>query len=488
MLFRIKLILILLIPLSVNIFSQIYSIFPHNSRTAEYNSEDSVFIFNRPSFGEKNNVSISVQSPDGLNGWTYNWYVFNTSTLSYYNLGVSVSVDTITSSAGYQVVATKDATTISYRAWIVFNDFNISITSKNAEGNLPHQIPFTQCDLLQINSSLETVNKNYYNPLTGAAILVRSDFVYSWSKDKESGTLPVGRNISYVSDPPWEDTRYTITVTDNHGLQRKDSVFYESVHPKADVKFEYIPLSDKNYYPEEYSFYYGWDDDLGKKNDLPAPAKIKITNSGSENSVRYLWTFGDNSEDTTTFEEKDTIIHEYMYPGKYTIKLYTWGEAPYNCPDSMILDKTEQLGLAESTIGATPGADSLVFPNVFTPNDDGFNTIFRNFDPENHESAGTNDVFRTYDISVYQFSIIIFNRFGKKVHEFNGNIRDWEGWDGKILNSNRDATEGVYYYVVDMILAFELTNNNLSNPNEIARKKYNKKQQTGFVHLFREPR
>ncbi len=126
--------------------------------------------------------------------------------------------------------------------------------------------------------------------------------------------------------------------------------------------------------------------------------------------------------------------------------------------------------------------DSLKFPNVFTPNEDGFNSIFKNYqEDENLKETNPNDLFRTHDVSIYDFSIVIFNRYGNKVHEFNGQIRDWKGWDGKILNSNRDASEGIYYYVVNTVQAFEVMED-----GQLAVKKLNKKQQTGFVHLFRE--
>jgi hypothetical protein len=473
MLFRIKSIVLLLLCFSVGVFSQVYSDFPHHSEPARYNPDDSVFIFNRPSFGERNTISISAKSPDGAEGWSYQWSVYNPALNNYQVLGQALSVDTITASAGYRLIAVKGALTQTFRIWVVFNDFNINITSKNSDGELPRQIPFVTCDVLQINSALDTTyKKNYYNPDDGSVVpLPFTGGVYNWAKDKTSGSVPSGRNIAYVSSPPWEDTWYTLTVKDPYGLERSDSVFYKSVHPKAEVAHEYIPLTDRNFYPEVYSFIYSWDD--GRT--MPAPAKFKIFNTNSENTSRYMWVFGDWSKDSTTFESNDTLIHEYLFPGKYTIKLYTWGEGPYNCKDSMILDPVE---LSPSFVGSP---DSLVFPNVFTPNDDGFNSTFKNYEanPENYK----NDIFRIYDVSIYDISIIIFNRYGKKVHEYQGNIRNWTGWDGKVLNSNRNASEGVYYYVVDMLVGFDVNDKGVPEP-----KKFSKKQQTGFVHLFREPR
>lgn len=486
MLSQIKVIVFFLFSLSINVSGQISSGFPHLSEPAGYNSEDSVFIFNRPLYGAQNSINLLANSPDALGGWTFNWAIYNPATQNYDPIA---SVDAITSQAGYRLIANRGLEADTFRVWVVFNDFAITITSKDEEGHLPDEIPFITCEVLQINSALDTtIKKFYYNPENGSIIPVNSIYRYNgWKKDKESGSTPMGRNVAYVSDPPWEDTWYTISVTDTrYGLERKDSVFYESIQPKAEVNYSYIPLKDKNYYPEEYSLYYNWDQEASENENLPAPAKIKIFNSESENSAKYLWDFGDRNpksiKDTTTFTSNDTIIHEYFFPGAYTIKLYTWGDPPHNCIDSMILDD-RILTLTDSYIGGTSsGSDSLIFPNVFTPNGDDFNTTFQNYISGNaDESSISNDIFRPNDVSIYDFSIIIFNRFGKKVHEYKGNIRNWTGWDGKIMNSNRDASEGVYYYVVDLVIGFRV-----NEQKEIEVKKFRKKTQTGFVHLFRD--
>ena len=76
---------------------------------------------------------------------------------------------------------------------------------------------------------------------------------------------------------------------------------------------------------------------------------------------------------------------------------------------------------------------------------------------------------------------MIFNRYGKKVHEYYGNIRDWKGWDGKIMDSDRDASEGVYFYVIKRIDAIE-------DREELKLKGYSKNVKRGFVHLYRKPR
>lgn len=68
----------------------------------------------------------------------------------------------------------------------------------------------------------------------------------------------------------------------------------------------------------------------------------------------------------------------------------------------------------------------FIIPNVFTPNEDGLN-----------------DNFAMRSCGVYEYEIMIFNRYGDKVFESNSlNIN----WDGRI--SGRAAKSGVYFYSI----------------------------------------
>ena len=76
-------------------------------------------------------------------------------------------------------------------------------------------------------------------------------------------------------------------------------------------------------------------------------------------------------------------------------------------------------------------------PNVFSPNHDGFN-----------------DLLIPYPYSsVEKIDLQIFNRWGRLVFRTSD---PQVNWDGKVLGSNQDASEGVYYYACDV---YELTLN-----------------------------
>ena len=76
----------------------------------------------------------------------------------------------------------------------------------------------------------------------------------------------------------------------------------------------------------------------------------------------------------------------------------------------------------------------LKVPNVFTPNDDGINDFFV---PEKQ--------------SLRFLNLQVFAKGGHRVYNYEGDGEDlltWQGWDGKINNSERQAGPGAYFYVM----------------------------------------
>jgi gliding motility-associated-like protein len=76
---------------------------------------------------------------------------------------------------------------------------------------------------------------------------------------------------------------------------------------------------------------------------------------------------------------------------------------------------------------------------------------------------GQNDEFRVLYRSVNKFSMLIYNRWGRKVYSSSN---PEEGWDGKI--GNQKAEPGVYFYKIEAT-GF--------NPKEV-------KKLEGAVHLM----
>jgi gliding motility-associated-like protein len=178
----------------------------------------------------------------------------------------------------------------------------------------------------------------------------------------------------------------------------------------------------------------------------------------SKNSIKFRWDFGDSTKhygiDSLTMDPIHTYYYTIADSGKtYTMELYS--ESEYGCKDSVSF-----------SIDVLP--TMLEFPNVFTPNDDPFNNVF---------------ILTDYQ-SIRDFKIVIFNRVGQVVHEYEGDVRDWKGWEGKVKNSETEAPEGSYYFVVE-VKGWD--NKNYNNDNIAGESEGDAKSgiKFGVVALFR---
>ena len=209
------------------------------------------------------------------------------------------------------------------------------------------------------------------------------------------------------------DARYTLTVTDKFGFAWTSSeAEYVSVIPKAKMSFKLLNTVKVD----------GYGEDMGQ-----APLEVEFTDESvnAQSCVWYLY------KDTIDLKEKlpnleDSLMdnqlryapnftYTYEHPGLYGVRLKVINTAGGNhCWDTTELKNIKVI-------------PSLVnVPNVFTPNGD-----------------GVNDIFRVQMLSVTSFHAVIINRWGRKVYEWT----DPEGgWDGRINGTY--ASPGTYYYIV----------------------------------------
>jgi hypothetical protein len=439
--------------------AQIYSPEAGDSITAKYGT-DKVFIFNRPAYLEEINASILAITPDNLSDWNFQWYFYSHADNSYIPIpGVSTGrtslIDTITVTSGFRVIMTKGLVSDTFRVWVMINDLDVRITNKDEADTL--KFGYYNCTSVDLMADSTLPIMVYYNPDTHQKIAFPYTYRIKWTTNNNtSDPIPSNRLLTRVTDPPADDTWYIITITDNFGLKRSDSVYYKTIQSRAEFRVNYLPLEDDTL---EYGNrpWIGWFYSPGERS---APGKYQFNMSDSKNMVKYELVFGDG--DTARLSSDSSIvIHEYERPGTYTAILTTISASPDECPDTLsnktdvVLDYATQENFGE-------------LPNVFTP-DEHWNNVFKM-----PEDASLNDIFRTSDVSVVFIDIAIYSRTGLKVHEFEGNIRDWPGWDGYIMKSNRKAPEGVYFYVISRLIAYE------DDVNPI-----NKKNMKGFIHLYR---
>ena len=153
------------------------------------------------------------------------------------------------------------------------------------------------------------------------------------------------------------------------------------------------------------------------------PAFFKDISQVNDGPIKsWIWDFGDAIKDTLLLS--GDIEHNYTKTsGIVTISLLITDE--YGCIDSV----THQLMLLES----------LVFPNIFSPNQDGKNDRFIPL-----------EIYGYFDV----FEMVIYNKWGGEVWKRSckgSNCPNYEDekfwWDG--TNSTGDnVSEGVYYWVV----------------------------------------
>lgn len=141
--------------------------------------------------------------------------------------------------------------------------------------------------------------------------------------------------------------------------------------------------------------------------EMPLPEARVLFSDASVDAVSWLWEFGDGAVSTLQNPE-----HTYKQEGTYTVKL--------TITDANGCVSTITYGIF------TVFEPSLNIPNVFTPNGD-----------------GTNDVFRVTYTGTDQITIMVMDRWGRRLFETSNTNETWNGQ----YNGN-DVPEGTYYYAV----------------------------------------
>lgn len=373
--------------------------------------KDPIFIYCNDSGSQKG--SLNASSPGGTGPFNFSWYKWSDATKSFSiflksETGVLTSAFGDLDEGGYKVILTGGIDT-NFVGWI-FLDKPIS------KANLLN----ANCDYVA-GKGLAAIDTFYYNNISnGVPVKLPNGVHFLWSSDPPS-TIPYPDFLLewQTFDPPLVDVTYKLEVTDSFGCISESSFFYPTIRVKADFTAE--------------------------PNTGQAPLIVSITDK-SIRATQYKWEFGDSLaaskiiKETFSSESPVPDPHTYYIPGDYYLKLTVSGK----CVDTM-------------RIKISVDQSELHIPNVFTPNDDGFN-----------------DNFIVESKSLRSLSMEVFSRSGLKVYSFFGygeKLKNWKGWDGTINSSSAKATPGVYYY---LIKAYGWDDVN-----------YDNKEYRGFVYLYR---
>ena len=406
-------------------YSQITSTASYFEAT-EYSDSDYVFVF---CTDDINGGSLIADDSTAYGGYDFEWYKFNETTKDFtdvlidftINLDSTQSTISDLATGGYKVILTNVDTVQEYIAW-VYNATDRTVDLEFDNGNDCDDMAMWAMPNLSPSTLFDTP-LNYYDLLSGESyILKNKNVLYEWSATPDFEFIKFNSPLSSMSVLPVEDITFSVIVTDRFGCLVSDEINYTAIETKAD--FRWISFDDKTF--EEL-------DNGNTESTLSgsAPLTVQFFND-SENGAKYVWYFGDSTrnDDIDTIFTEDVLLepsHTYYFTndtGKtYTMKLYS--ESEFGCKDSISFN-----------IKVLP--TKIELPNVFTPNGDNNNDVFI-IDNEHLEYQ-----------SIRSFKITIFNRVGQVVHEFDGDIRDWEGWDGTVKNSNRETPQGNYFFVVEV--------------------------------------
>lgn len=145
---------------------------------------------------------------------------------------------------------------------------------------------------------------------------------------------------------------------------------------------------------------------------------ISFTGTGADSLVWVL--------PNQTLTNVTQINETYSTPGTYDVTLMAY-DLDCSYGDTI----TQSFSVSEFT-----NVGNIVMPNVFTPNDDGVNELYK----PRYESSPQDDAFE----SLEYYHVVIINRWGETVFESGETPAEW-AWDGTI-DGAYIAQDGVYFY------------------------------------------
>jgi gliding motility-associated-like protein len=139
------------------------------------------------------------------------------------------------------------------------------------------------------------------------------------------------------------------------------------------------------------------------------PNELDLTNF-STNATNYLWTFSETASTNTVAN----VIHTYSASGAYSVMLVA--SNTNGCSDT----STYKFYIADSS--------GITLPNIFTPNGD-----------------GVNDIFKPVARGISSLKVSVYTRFGTFVYGWETINGFWDGY----TTSGILCESGTYFYVLE---------------------------------------
>ncbi|MCB8963600.1 MAG: gliding motility-associated C-terminal domain-containing protein [Bacteroidales bacterium] len=366
----------------------------------------------------------------------YSWYRYNSKLpvsdrfeLFFSESGVVSSMQTGLTEGGYRVEVVSAGIIETYTVWL-FTD-NIQINRVDA---------VNRCDFLELVAI--TTPSSY--------VIEYDRFVYhDLSKTMHSANYGYGK--TYFSDIVWQASDSRISFSQSSSLRQTiegPAPLYNSTYDVAITNVfgrslsaqtgEITAIAASAVQKVQVETDGVWAD-YASGTDYEALLGLRLE-SESVNADSLYWFVLNQSvvdydqqyvviwRDSSLFSARVEAYptKDLMRPGHFKIRHLAYNTSS-GCKDSVDLDiKVDSSKIAAESI-----------PNVFSPNNDGVNDMFVFITPE--ESVK----------SIQSFSIKIFSRSGRQVYEHSGDPREWKGWNGKVKGSGADASEGVYFFIIE---------------------------------------
>ena len=414
--------ILLIVSFSGSAFGQIFS---ENADTVIVTSkvptDTSIFVFHTNTTG-----TLIARCPvPGLA--TFEWTKYNTANNDFsIATGYTDSVVSNLNSDGYQVrikVAASSFDTV-YTAWVYVDSLSVTLEKDNL-GDIKYN-RYT-CEYTDLRATPKQSNYIYYNAKGIKQTLPPP--TYLWSSAGIKFYLSDNTNWLRIdtSRLPLEKAIFSVQIKDNFGrISKKDSVKYTPIICKAIMETtDMKPIVD------------------GKNS---APFTVSFLNK-SKNAVTYKWFIA--NIDSFSKNTMDSVTRTFRGTGKFKVRLLAQSQERCTDTTSVTID------VAPGQIGKL-SKDSL--PNIFVP------------------GSTTNPCFKIYNISIKHFRFTVFSRWGKQVYQKEDmDMLQWEGWNGRINGSGTEASDGIYYYVLEVFSWDKAPDPTLMNT------KY-----SGFFYLFRQ--
>ncbi len=293
-------------------------------------------------------------------------------------------------------------------------------------------------------------------PYTYKVIFYNADTIIETSDQATSiflSTTPSDRQIglSWQVSQPWNNVKYVI-YRFNETAQSWDSI--DSTTQTSFVDYGLENGTSYCYYVKAIGYY--WIPDTvgtlfnrsqlscAEPYDNQPPELPELVISSDCSSVMFEWAFSSDSaaQDARyyyiyykpTLEGDFSCIDSFSYDGLscYLDPCYYQIDSPgmtVGCYALAVADENRNLSsMSDSTCVDVYDCLDYHFPNVFTPNGDGSNDLFKPFEPYS---------------GVYEVNMSIYDRWGRRVFSTKDPAIQWDGSDE---NSGKICSDGVYYY------------------------------------------